>query len=569
MICEICGKDCQNLAVHIVKLHKDITTKEYFDRYLKKPGEGICPVCGKPTAFLGITDRYAKHCNMKCAQNDISTNQKRKDTALVRYGDANYRNVEKSRKTRERLYGKGIFNSPECVAKITFARNNATPEEKKIALEKSIKTRNERYGQWYNEKQGELSAITKMKNHGDPTYNNRPAAHKTCIDKYGFKCPAMSKEIQIKTKNTRYERYDGEYCSEETKKLMHKKMDERFNELTIKKYEDEIEFIDTSDRMNIKYRCKEKGHENVENYQLLYKRRRACMPLCTACYKKGVGSKGEHDLYEFICSLHNGAIKTDRTILNGYELDIYVPEKKLAIEFDGLYWHNELMKEQNYHLWKTEECEKQGIQLIHVFEDEWDYKQEIVKSRLKGLLGLNNRIYARKTECRTIDFKIAKEFLEDNHIQGSCVSAYNYGLFYNGELVSVMTFGKSRFKDGEFELLRFANKLYMNVIGGASKLFSHFIKDHSEIEKVVSYADRRWSKGNLYEKLGFKNTGKTHVNYYYVLKDGRHNRMEFQKHKLVAEGADPNKSEHEIMMDRGIYRIYDCGNLKYEWKRQK
>ncbi len=567
MICEICRKDCQNLAVHIVQKHKNISTKEYFDKYLRKPGEGICPVCGKPTTFIGMSKRYSIHCSLKCSNADAATTERKRATTLEKHGCTNYRNVEKSRKTREEMYGKGVFNSPECIAKIITTKARITPEEKKIALEKSIKTRNERYGQWSNEKQGELTAITKMQNHGDPTYNNRHDAYETCIKLYGFAHPTQSEEIKKKAKNTRYERNNGTYYSEETKKKIQEKLDERFNELTIKKYEDEVEFIDTSDRMNIKYRCKEKGHENVENYQLLYKRRRACMPLCTACYKKGMGSKGEHDLYEFVCSLNNGTIKTDRIILNGHELDIYVPNKKLAIEFNGLYWHNELMKEKNYHLWKTEECEKQGIQLIHVFEDEWNYKQEIVKSRLKGLLGLNDRIYARKTECRTIDFKTAKEFLDDNHIQGSCMSAYNYGLFYNNELVSIMTFGKSRFKDNEFELLRFANKLYTNVIGGASKLFSHFRKDHPEIEKIVSYADRRWSKGNLYEKLGFECAGKTAVNYYYVVKDCRHNRMEFQKHKLVAEGADLNKSEHEIMLDRGIYRIYDCGNLKYEWTR--
>ena len=194
--------------------------------------------------------------------------------------------------------------------------------------------------------------------------------------------------------------------------------------------------------------------------------------------------------------------------------------------------------------------------------------RNIVCSRLKSLLNLNDVIFARKTTCDIISFKDCKNFLNLNHIQGTCSSRYNYGLFYNGELVSVMTFGKSRFKDGEFELLRFANKLYTNVVGGASKLFSHFRKDHPEVKKIISYADRRWSKGNLYENLGFTCTDKTPISYCYVLKDRRHNRIEFQKHKLVAEGADPNKSEHEIMLDKGIYRIYDCGNLKYEYTNE-
>lgn len=231
----------------------------------------------------------------------------------------------------------------------------------------------------------------------------------------------------------------------------------------------------------------------------------------------------------------------------------------------GVYWHNELHKPSNFHLWKTEECEKQGIQLIHIFEDEWAYKQEIVKSRLKGLLGCNERIFARKTYCKEITFAESKKFLDANHIQGNCISKYNYGLFYNDELVSVMTFGKSRYAKGRMELLRFANKLYTNVIGGASKLFKHFLNDHPEISEIDSYADRRWSIGNLYETLDFKRISVTSPSYFYVVNGVRENRMKYQKHKLVKEGYDANKTEHEIMLEREIYRIYDCGNIKFTY----
>lgn len=254
------------------------------------------------------------------------------------------------------------------------------------------------------------------------------------------------------------------------------------------------------------------------------------------------------------------------TILDGRELDIYIPEKKLAIEFDGLYWHSEVNKENNYHFIKTEECERKGIQLIHIFEDEWKYKQEIVKSRLKGLLGLNERMFARKCDCKQISYDESKNFLDMNHIQGNCVSKYRYGLFYNNELVSVMTFGESRFKKGEFELLRFANKLNTNVIGGASRIFKHFLREHQEIKEIISFADRRWSKGNLYEKLGFMKVEKTKPNYFYIINGVCENRINFQKHKLVAEGADPNKTEHQIMLEKGYYRIYDCGNMKFRFE---
>ena len=131
-----------------------------------------------------------------------------------------------------------------------------------------------------------------------------------------------------------------------------------------------------------------------------------------------------------------------------------------------------------------------------------------MKSRINGLLGLNNRIFARKCIIKEISNNDAATFLNENHIQGSCVSKYRYGLYFNDELISIMTFGKSRFSD-EFELLRFCNKLNINVVGGASRLFNHFLNNHDEIVEVISYADRCWSKGNLYEKLGFIKDGIT------------------------------------------------------------
>lgn len=205
-----------------------------------------------------------------------------------------------------------------------------------------------------------------------------------------------------------------------------------------------------------------------------------------------------------------------------------------------------------------------GYQLIHIFEDEWRDKKEIVKSRISGLLGKNDRIFARKCEVRQVDSKTTTEFLNDSHIQGACSSKYHYGLFYENELVSIMTFGKSRFAKDEFELLRFCNRLYTNVVGGASKLLKHFLQDHPEIKSMTSYADRRWSKGNLYESIGFEKVHVTDPAYFYIVNKVRENRVKYQKHKLVADGADPDKTEHEIMKERGCLRIYDCGTIKYQ-----
>ena len=306
------------------------------------------------------------------------------------------------------------------------------------------------------------------------------------------------------------------------------------------------------------------------NYQAFAARADSNVITCTFCNKIAVHSIEEKSLTSFIKSIYIGeVIENCRKVINGREIDIYIPEKKLAIEFDGLYWHNEVNKEPTYHLQKTELAERADIQMIHVFEDEWLYQQEVVKSRIKQLLGLNRRIYARKCKCSVISHDVSKQFLDKYHLQHSCNSKYDYGLYYNDELVAVMTFGSTRFShNNACELLRFATKTDISIIGGASKLFKHFLKEHPEITNIVSYADRRWSIGNLYKQLGFTFTSKTKPSYYYIVDYKRQNRMNFQKHKLVAEGFDPNKTEHEIMLERKIYRIYDCGSLKFEFNMQ-
>ena len=285
-------------------------------------------------------------------------------------------------------------------------------------------------------------------------------------------------------------------------------------------------------------------------------------------------SRPECLVYDFIKNIDKDVIQSKRDLISPYEIDLYSPKHNIAIEYDGLYWHNEKNVDRNYHLLKTEMCEKQGIQLIHIFEDEWIHRQEIVKSRLKSVFGIiEERIYARKCTIRDVSFIDSKNFLEKNHIQGNCSSKYRYGLYYDDELVSLMTFGCRRRNLGSinekdsYELLRFCNKLNTSVVGGASKLLKHFIKMVNPTE-IISYCDRRWSVGNMYEKLGFTLDHISLPNYFYVVGQKRKNRYKYRKSELIRQGFDNNKSEHEIMLERGIYRIYDCGTKVYKWKKE-
>ena len=258
--------------------------------------------------------------------------------------------------------------------------------------------------------------------------------------------------------------------------------------------------------------------------------------------------------------------------ISNKEIDVFVNGMNVGFEFNGLHWHNEKYKENNYHIDKTNFFLNEGIQLIHIYEDDWDNKREIVKSRIKNLLGcVDKKIYARKCNVVELSPKKYKDFINKNHIQGSVNAKIKLGLEYEGELVSVMSFGKKRkvlgqsSEEGVWEMLRFCNKLNTIVVGGASKLFKHFIKIYNPKE-VISYADRSWSMGNLYEKLGFEFLYDTKPNYYYIIDKMRFYRYNFRKDKLVSEGFDPNKSEREIMLERGIYRIYDSGSKKYVYR---
>jgi hypothetical protein len=288
---------------------------------------------------------------------------------------------------------------------------------------------------------------------------------------------------------------------------------------------------------------------------------------CTTCIPKVRGTSFKEDeVFDYIRSLGVSIEKNDRTVLYPQELDSYAKDNKLAFEFNGLFYHSEIYKSVEYHINKTNRCLSKGIQLVHIYEDDWVYKKNIVKSRISNLFGLSKTIYARKCKVMELSAKETNNFLDENHIQGNCRSKYRYGLFHGDELVSVMTFGISRFTT-DIELIRFCNKLHTRVVGGASKLFAHFIKI-STVNTIISYADRSWSVGKLYESLGFTYHSTTDPGYSYVVGDMRVSRMRFQKHKLVKEGYDPTMTEHEIMLGRGIYRIYDSGNLKYIWTRK-
>lgn len=289
---------------------------------------------------------------------------------------------------------------------------------------------------------------------------------------------------------------------------------------------------------------------------------------CVKCSNCGVSS-GENELIDYIKSIEKVVETSVSNIIYPKDIDVYVPSKKIGFEYNGLFWHSELYKDDNYHLNKTDDCEKGGVRLIHIFEDEWLYQRDIVKSRIRNILGLvDDRVYARKCKIREVNSSECRDFLNSNHIQGFVKSKVRVGLYYNDELISLMSFGDLRknmglkVKEYEYELLRFCNKLNLNVIGGASRLLKYFVKNYKPT-KIISYADRRWSQGGVYETLGFEFEHNSKPNYWYIFGLNREYRYKYRKSELIKMGYNKDKSERDIMFSLKKYRIYDCGNKKY------
>ena len=293
-------------------------------------------------------------------------------------------------------------------------------------------------------------------------------------------------------------------------------------------------------------------------------------------------SKNEYDIKQYLESLNIDVLRRDWKIIGPLELDLYIPSNNFAIEFDGLAFHSSgkgiktINKNipNNYHSKKTQLCKDKGVQLYHIFENEWvdPIKRDIWKSVLFNRVNMSQKIYARNTILKVISNKEALDFCEENHLQGGCSCKVAIGLLQNNEIVAVMTFGKPRFnKKYDWELLRYCCKKYHTVVGGASKLLKHFRSNYKG--SIISYANLRWSNGNLYEKLGFTLLKRTEPNYFYFKVKHEilpvdmvlHSRIEFQKHKLKGKlsNYDESLSEKENMYANNYRAIYDCGNLVY------
>lgn len=264
-------------------------------------------------------------------------------------------------------------------------------------------------------------------------------------------------------------------------------------------------------------------------------------------------SKNEIELKNYLLKLGFNFNK-DRIKLNGKEIDLYNKEKNIGIEYCGLYWHTE--DRQVSHYWKFLECQKQGIQLITIFSNEWKNRKAQIKNHLKSILGLNDKIYARKCEIQIIDPKTAKIFINQHHIQELKKSPkYAVGLYYNNELVSVMTFSLHPRDNSKITLNRFCSKDGITVIGGASKLLKYAIK-YFNLTTIYSWSDNRYSLGNVYAKLGFKLIKELKADYFYTNGIDIKTKQSMKKTEFHKKN---NITEKEYADSLGFKRVWDCG----------
>lgn len=476
--------------------------------YLLFNDKGFCKICGKPTTFRDFSLAYPVTCSPECKRKYDANILKTK--AIPRLKDKEVNN--KRKQTCLERYGcDNVFKSKE--------------------IQKSIKN--------------------------------------TLIKNYGVEHPCQNKEILQKAKNTTLQKYGKEYYTQtseyksKTKEILNDKISkyEKTNNCTeVQKLIEQYGQGWLS--LNLPYLILGR-YKFVENKYL---------PTIQKHYKEFQENRthAEFEIEEFCRKLlpNEKILINDRSFLKSekgipLELDIYIPSKKVAIEYNGIYWHS--LNDKYYHLYKTQSCEKLGIRLIHVWEDLWLSKKDIYKSIIASSLGCYQRkIFARKCKVKELDNNTYKNFLEKNHIQDKInTSSLRYGLFFKDELVMIAGWGKSRFKKGEYELHRMCPLLNTQVIGGFSKLISA-----SGLSQFISYISRDIFSGSGYFKIGFSLEEVTEPGYFYCNnKLNRINRMSAQKHMLekFLPYFNKNLTEIENMKNNGYLQIYDCGNIKVSW----
>ena len=502
-----------------------------------------CDYCGKIEEIPFIKwNRSMQSIVKKYACSNVCKGEKTKESNLVNYGVTSVAKLEsskeKSKITCLETYGVDTAFKSDVVKQKIKESNLEKWGVDCVLKNKDVreKVKNTIIEKWGVDNISKSTTIKEKKK-------------RTTLSNWGVEIPLHSDEIKEKVKKTNLEKYGNNYF---TKTDSYRK--ENYDIANDPFY---LEYIDNGISL---FKCDcGKDHDFKISKDVYSKRKVYNVSLCTICNVVGENkSIKEKDLYNFISSIYkNEIIKTYRD--GRMEIDIYLPELKIGFEFNGLYWHSDEYKDSKFHIKKTEFFKEKGIRLVHIWEDDWDFKCEIIKSQIFNLLSLNkNRIFARKCEVKFIDdVKSVKTFLMENHIQGYVNSDIKIGLFYEGRLVSLMSFdkfeGRKKMSDNEWNLNRFCNLKGYSIVGGASKLFKFFL-DNFNPKRIISYADRDWSIGDIYYKLGFELSSITGPDYKYIVNSKRIHKSRYRKSRTGITESKLN-----------FIKIWDCGKIKFSY----
>ena len=591
-------KNCKKCGKEFNALRKD---KEFCCAKCRDTNYSrVCIICHKE--FKGY--KTQKYCSSGCKEIDASNRLDRaKQTNLKKYGtEFPSQNKDVRKKIKKTFLERfGTDHPMRCEkikekAKKTSLEKYGTefPSQSEEFRKKVNKTNLKKFGcitPFQNEEIKEKIKKTNLEKYGvKHSFQNKEIQEKfkkTSLDRYGTEHPFQNKEVREKYKDTMLKKYDVEYPAQD--KEIYKKMAQTFfnnygvtstSQFHINNFQNLTKDFLLNNFVKNGFFLLEECCEyfNISSLSTIIKFKKdnnIDIP------NKQNKTKTQQEIFNFIKGFYNDDVKfNDRKIISPYELDVYIPEKNLAIEFDGLLYHsygkseyltfnNYLEEDKNYHLRKTELCESKNIKLFHVFENEWinPVKKEIWKSKIKIELGfVDRKLNARDCIIKTINAQEIKSFLKLNHLQGYVSSSINLGLYYKDELVEIITFGKSRFnKNFDWELLRNCTKINTIVRGGFNKLLSYFKKNYKG--SIISYGNRRWTS-RLKNVYGNNLINISEPNYFYfTVKDFvLFSRQTFQKHKLKdkLEMFDENLTETENMYNNGYRKIYDCGNLVYK-----
>lgn len=506
----------------------------------------ICKHCQKEeTKYKNFSIGYTDYCSVKCSSNSEEKKDLIRETNIEKYGHENAFQSDIGKEQRDLFY------------------------QDKEAVKKSVKK----------------GKKTKIKNHGEDVF--KKIAEKAVETKKqtfinGKSMITIGAERSIQTKKLKYPSgllvsNPEEFIKRKKENFIKQRIEDLFSLNNISPLFSTEEYQGTNIPLKwICNKCKNPFEKSISGEEPF--------PLCPFCKEKQQ-SKEEYKILEWLGSKNVEYKHRDRTIIKPQEIDIFIPLSNLGLEYNGLYYHSfEFFKEKeyknpiNYHLQKTNKAKEAGIDLIHIFEHEWIFKQDIVKSMILNKLGLSDiKIGARDCYVQEVTPYEADLFLEENHIQGKDFSKIRIGLFLKKDInglkkdtmVSLMTFKKPRYNHlAQYEIKRFCSLLNTQINGAASKLLKYFEEKYKP-NSLLSYADKRFSFNSVYSNLGFSDIGDTQPNYFYFKQYNIYSREYFMKHKIkelfekdstLISFYEEELTEQENMQLNGFKRIYDCGN---------